>query len=76
MLQMLHEVRDDRAEPISRWIPVRESDLVAPPPPFDFAGDRMVIVPRDADSGLLNKEEFGRMLRETLTRVVDDLDIS
>jgi hypothetical protein len=31
------------------WIPVRESPSLSPPPPFDFAQQRMIIVGRMAD---------------------------
>jgi hypothetical protein len=32
------------------WIPVRESPKLCPPPPFDFAQQRMIIVERIADN--------------------------
>ena len=51
MLQMLHELRDDRSDLVSRWVPVREGPDIAPPLPFDFAGDRVVVVPREGGGG-------------------------
>jgi hypothetical protein len=75
MLQMLHELRDDRSEPISRWVPVRESPDIAPPLPFDFAGDRVVMVPRQAGAGPIDESALAETLRKTVKEVVDDLNI-
>lgn len=75
MLQMLHELRDDRSEPISRWVPVREGPTLAPPLPFDFAGDRVVMVPRTDGSGPVDQAAFEKMLRRTVKEVVEDLNI-
>ena len=73
MLQMLHEVRDDRAELVSRWIPVREGPEVTPPLPFDFAGDRVILVPRPGEA--IDADAFAESLRKTVREIVDDLDI-
>ena len=75
MLQMLHELRDDRSDPVSRWVPVREGPEMTPPLPFDFAGDRVIMVPREGGAGAV-KATFAETLRKTVKEVVDDLDIS
>jgi hypothetical protein len=76
MLQMLHELRDDRSELVSRWVPVREGPEIAPPLPFDFAGDRVVMVPREGGSGQVEEPAFAETLRKTVKEVVDDLNIA
>ncbi len=50
----------DGGEPAG-WIPVREA--ASPPAPFDFAAERILVVPRFADDATLNEDR----LRETLT---------
>ena len=75
MLQMLHELRDDRSDPISRWVPVREGPDAAPPLPFDFAGDRVVMVPRTDGVGPVEESKFAETLRKTMKELVDDLNI-
>jgi hypothetical protein len=75
MLQMLHELRDDRGAVVSRWIPIRESPEVSPPLPFDFAGDRVINVPRTEGVGAVDESVFTEMFRGAVTRLVDQLDI-
>ena len=75
MLQMLHELRDDRSEPISRWIPVREKPEVAAAVPFDFAGDRIIMVPRTDGTGPVVESELVETLRSTLKELVESLNI-
>jgi hypothetical protein len=41
------------------WIPMREKD--SPPPPFDFAAERILIIPRFPD-GSLNEDRLREML--------------
>ena len=43
--------------------------------PFDFAGDRVVMVPRKKGAGPVDESTFEETLRKTVTEVVDDLDI-
>ena len=46
---MLHG-RSDADAPTqvpARWIPIRESEPYSPKPPFDFASERMLLVPRN-----------------------------
>jgi hypothetical protein len=74
MLQMLHELRDDRSELVSRWVPVREGPDFTPPLPFDFAGDRVIMVPREA--GAVEESAFADRLRKTVKEIIDDLDIA
>jgi len=52
---------DDTGQPAG-WIPVREED--SPPAPFDFAGDRILVVPRAG--GRLNELEFQAELRSRI----------
>jgi hypothetical protein len=44
------------------WIPVREKN--SPQAPFDFASERMLIVPRAARSGELDKQRLAEELRQ------------
>jgi len=74
MMQMLHEFRDRRDVLTSRWIPIREYDK--DPPPFNFAGDRIVMVPRLGDSCELDKEKFTQTLRGTIAELVDRLNLA
>lgn len=55
----------DQGEP-KGWIPLREE--ASPPPPFDFAAERILLVPRFGD-GRVNEER----LREVLTNRIDSL---
>lgn len=56
---------EDTSEPTG-WVPVREMN--SPPPPFDFANERILYVPR-SPTGELNE----RSLRESLRRSVGNL---
>jgi hypothetical protein len=47
------------------WIPVRESPSLSPPPPFDFAQQRMIIVQRLADNKP-NINKLGADLRDRI----------
>jgi hypothetical protein len=51
------------------WIPVRESPLLSPPPPFDFAQQRMIIVQRLADNKP-NLDKLRADLRERIERLL------
>jgi hypothetical protein len=46
------------------WIPIRERN--SPQAPFDFASERMLIVPRAARSGDLDKQKLGDELRQRI----------
>ena len=49
------------------WLPIREEK--SPPPPFDFAGDRIEFVPRSADR--LNEHLFRSRIRARLLRLLN-----
>ena len=63
---MLHSLTNAPTEHPTGWIPIREED--SPPMPFDFAQQRTLMVPREADGGL-NVELF----EAQLTRLLDDM---
>jgi hypothetical protein len=73
MMQMLHEFRDRHDALTSRWIPIREDH--EEPPPFNFAGDRIVVIPRIKGTGELDGEKFTQMLRSTVTELVERLGL-
>lgn len=52
------------------WIPVRESPRLSPPPPFDFAQQRMIIVERLADNKP-NLERLQTDLKERIERLLE-----
>jgi hypothetical protein len=58
---------DDTGQPTG-WIPVREED--SPPAPFDFAGDRILLVPRAG--GRLNDLEFQEQLRGRIEALLNE----
>lgn len=55
-------VNQDASEPAG-WIPIRES--ASPPPPFDFASERILYVPRSAH-GDLNETKLTQMLTDRI----------
>lgn len=73
MMQMLHELRDRRDALTLRWIPIREEHKEAPP--FNFAGDRILIVPRIGETSELNEEGFKKQLHASVQELVDQLDL-
>lgn len=75
MLQMLHELQGKRDATASRWIPIREGSEVSPALPFDFAGDRVITVPRADGVGPVDEESFTEMLRSAVSRLVEQLRI-
>jgi len=54
----------------SGWIPIREED--SPKAPFDFANERMLIVPR-AMNGELNESKLRDMLSRRIHRLLGDV---
>jgi hypothetical protein len=58
----------DEEEP-SGWIPIRE--VRSPSPPFDFAAERILYVPR-ASRGELNESELRAMLNRRVLRLLGD----
>ncbi len=66
---MLHSLTNDPAGKPTGWIPIREED--SPPTPFDFASERMEIVPRTG-GGELIEERFRSGLRERMGRLLLD----
>ena len=74
MMQMLTELQDPDPTEASRWIPVREDHRLTSAAPFDFAGERMVIVPRDPRGALL-KEELEESVESAVQAQISDLSI-
>jgi hypothetical protein len=64
---MLHALEALSAYERTGWIPIREED--SPPLPFDFAGERVEPVPRDAD-GHVNEERFRSRLQARIERLL------
>jgi hypothetical protein len=64
---MLHALTALSIYERSGWIPLREAQ--SPPPPFDFAGERIEVVPRTGD-GRLNEELFRARLSARLQRLL------
>lgn len=65
---MLHALAVASGPDRAGWLPIREEK--SPPPPFDFAGDRIEMVPRTSD-GRLNEQLFRARLTARLRRLVD-----
>jgi len=66
MLQAL--TNNPSAEPVG-WIPIREDVQFSGPPPFDVAGERLVVVPR-SDLANFNKDSFEVSLRKAVNALV------
>lgn len=66
---MLHALTNSPGNLPSAWVPIREKE--SPPAPFDFASERIEIVPRLAD-GTVNEERFRVRLRERMRRLLGD----
>jgi hypothetical protein len=76
MFQMAHQLRDDPSNhDAARWIPVREQWELTTPLPFDIAGDRVLTVPRNVETGEVDIEELGNRLRKTIRELMRALDI-
>jgi hypothetical protein len=65
---MLHALALASGPERAGWLPIREEK--SPPPPFDFAGDRIEVVPRTSD-GRLNEQMFRARLNARLLRLLD-----
>jgi hypothetical protein len=48
------------------WIPIREQEPLSPPPPFDFAQQRMIIVERLADERKPNIDKLRASLKDRI----------
>lgn len=70
MLQAVHEMKHAGSATAS-WIPVRESEPFANPLPFNFATDRVVLVPRDPETGALQEQDFKDRLRKCIEAEVE-----
>ena len=69
---MLHELRDDPSdEDQSRWIPIREDETISTDVPFDFATDRILIVPRSSTGNELDTARLQDDLRRRITALVE-----
>lgn len=65
---MLHG-RSDVDSPVqapAHWLPIREDERYSTRPPFDFASQRMLIVPREEGSLALKEDEFRTELKRHL----------
>jgi hypothetical protein len=58
---------NDTSHQPSGWIPIREKD--SGPPPFDFAAERILYVPRDEKGDLCDKA-FEDMLRKRIQKLL------
>lgn len=76
MFQMLHQLRDSASDADgARWIPIREPEPLSPQLPFDIAGDRMLTVPRDLETGEVDTQKLGDQFRKAIHRLMVALDI-
>lgn len=76
MFQMLHQLRDDAEDYNSaRWLPIRETEQITTSLPFDIAGDRMLVVPRDPATGEVDTEKFGKDLRKAIQSLIVALEL-
>jgi hypothetical protein len=76
MFQMSHQLRDDPSDAdAARWIPVRESRALSGPVPFDIAGDRVLTVPRDTETGEVDTEKLSASFREAVRELMKALNI-
>jgi hypothetical protein len=66
---MLHSLTNSPVTVPEAWVPIREDD--SPPAPFDFAAERIAIVPREQD-GKLIREEFKDQLRLRLAALLQE----
>jgi CAP12/Pycsar effector protein, TIR domain len=70
MLHARTNANSDRDEEgPSGWIPIREQN--SPPPPFDFAAERILYVPR-AGNGELNESKLRTMLTKRILRLLGE----
>ena len=65
---MFHVLRHNRGESLEGWFPIRESTEWTGNVPFNFAGDRILILPRDG-RGELIRELFVERLERHLGRL-------
>jgi hypothetical protein len=65
---MLQALTGPPAHELAGWIPVREEN--SPQPPFDFAGERIELVPRGADNQV-NEELLRSRLRGRIQRLLE-----
>lgn len=66
---MLHGRTDaDPAFP-AEWIPIREKD--SPPAPFDFSTERIILVPRIAETNELDEQKFRGLLEQRLNFLLE-----
>ena len=64
---MFHVLRGNTGSHLDGWLPIREDAAVAGDLPFNFAGDRVVIVPRGGDG--VNRQSFVDQLERHLSRL-------
>jgi hypothetical protein len=60
---------DDGGEPTG-WIPVREAS--SPPAPFDFATERILVVPRAPDDNSLNEYRLSQSLNSAILKLLHE----
>ena len=64
---MFHVLRGNRADSLNGWLPIREHEDLTGRPPFDFANERLLVVPRT--DGQLDAPA----LQERLERFIESL---
>ena len=76
MFQMLHELRDNSGDAnAARWLPIREPRPLSPALPFDIAGDRMLTVPRNTETGEVDTDQLREDLKKSIYEILDALNI-
>lgn len=65
---MFHILRRNRGEQLEGWLPIREDLAYTTEIPFNFAADRILVVPRN--NGQLNEPLFVDMLENHLNRLL------
>ncbi len=65
---MFHILRRNRGDQLEGWLPIREDNEFTTEVPFNFAGDRILVVPRN--KGELNEPRFVEMLNKHMRRLL------
>lgn len=67
---MFHVLRGNAGSNLEGWLPIRENSELCGQLPFNFAGDRALIVPRNGEG--LNEPLFKERFRQHLERLIGD----
>lgn len=65
---MFHVLRGNSGSHLEGWLPIRENPEISSPLPFNFAGDRVLVVPRTGDR--LNEPLFLERLQQHFDRLL------